>query len=150
MVLYPQTGEQEAVARRVKEIGAGEYLKDDTAEGIKAAVKSVLGSKACAQAARKCSDEFRACPGTAGAAVFIENAPHSTDAPDPLKEINRVSSLYMLAFRTAMILLAVLIFIFAGWKFIWIPLAVMGVFSAPLGKAVSQYVFRKKYRRQTV
>ncbi|MBQ4312443.1 MAG: glycosyl transferase, partial [Oscillospiraceae bacterium] len=75
MVLYPQTGEQEAVARRAAEIGAGVYLKDDSAAGIKAAVTKLLDSDTYAAAAKKMSDEFRACCGTAGAAEFIENAP---------------------------------------------------------------------------
>ena len=34
MVLYPQTNEQHAVARRVSEIGAGVMLRDDSAAGI--------------------------------------------------------------------------------------------------------------------
>lgn len=38
MVLYPQTGEQEAVARRAAELGAGILLKNDSVAGIRAAV----------------------------------------------------------------------------------------------------------------
>lgn len=76
MVLYPQTNEQCAVARRVTEIGAGMLLKDDSSEGIRAAAKEILNNKAYAKAAADCSADFRACSGPAGAAVFIENAPH--------------------------------------------------------------------------
>ena len=44
MVLYPQTNEQQAVARRVTEIGAGAFLKDDTVQGIRTAVLQILGN----------------------------------------------------------------------------------------------------------
>lgn len=76
MVLYPQTSEQHAVARRVTEIGAGIMLKEDSSEGIRAAVQEILDNKAYKTAAAECCADFRACPGTAGAAEFIENAPH--------------------------------------------------------------------------
>lgn len=76
MVLYPQTNEQCAVARRVTEIGAGMLLKEDSSEGIRAAVKEILNNKAYANAAAECSADFRACSGAAGAAEFIETAPH--------------------------------------------------------------------------
>lgn len=76
MVLYPQTSEQHAVARRVTEVGAGIMLKEDSSEGIRAAVQEILDNKAYKAAAAECSADFRACSGTAGAAEFIENAPH--------------------------------------------------------------------------
>lgn len=75
MVLYPQTGEQQAVARRVTEIGAGLMLKDDSSKGIRAAVQEILDNKTYGNAAAECSADFRACSGTVGAAEFIENAP---------------------------------------------------------------------------
>lgn len=77
MVLYPQTNEQYAVARRVAEIGAGILLKEDSAEGIRTAVQEILENRAYGNAAALCSADFRACPGAAGAAEFIENAPHA-------------------------------------------------------------------------
>lgn len=76
MILYPQTNEQNAVARRVIEIGAGIMLRDDSCDGIRAAVQEILRHKAYGIAAAECSADFRACPGAAGAAEFIENAPH--------------------------------------------------------------------------
>ncbi len=76
MVLYPQTSEQYAVARRTSEIGAGIILKDDSVEGIRAATQEILNHKAYGNAAAKCSEDFHACPGVTGAAEFIENAPH--------------------------------------------------------------------------
>lgn len=76
MVLYPQTGEQQAVARRVTEIGAGLMLKDDSSKGIRAAVQEILDTKTYGNAAAECSADFRACSDAVGAAEFIENAPH--------------------------------------------------------------------------
>lgn len=76
MVLYPQTNEQCAVARRVTEIGAGMLLKDDSVEAIRAAVQEILNEKTYTKAAVECSADFRACSGAAGAAEFIETAPH--------------------------------------------------------------------------
>lgn len=77
MILYPQTNEQYAVARRVAEIGAGILLKEDSAEGIRTAVQEILENRAYGNAAALCSADFRACPDAAGAAEFIENAPHA-------------------------------------------------------------------------
>ena len=103
MVLYPQTGEQAAVARRAAELGAGVRLvkswseitsstKPDTVKGIRAAVQSVLENASYRDAAAECSRDFRACSGVAGAAEFIEKAPHDPPAGrDILKEVNRES-----------------------------------------------------------
>ena len=76
MILYPQTGEQRAVARRTVEIGAGVMLTDDSAGGICSAVQEILNNDKYKTAAVECSEDFRACRGAAGAAEFIENAPH--------------------------------------------------------------------------
>lgn len=76
MILYPQTGEQYAVAKRAAEVGAGTMLKNDSPESIRLSVQKVLNNPAYSAAAAKYSADFRACPGTAGAASFIENAPH--------------------------------------------------------------------------
>ena len=76
MVLYPQTGEQHAVARRATEIGAGILLRDDSSKGIRTAVQEILHNTAYTKAANECSLDFRACSGAIGAAEFIENAPH--------------------------------------------------------------------------
>ncbi len=77
MILYPQTGEQQAVARRTAETGAGLRLTDDSVDCIRSAVLEVLNNNAYAAAARELSEDFRSCSGAAGAADFIENAPHS-------------------------------------------------------------------------
>lgn len=76
MVLFPQTNEQRAVAKRVEEIGAGLLLKDGSAEAVRAAVDAVLQNKKYVDRAKECSEDFRSAPGPKGAAEFIESAPH--------------------------------------------------------------------------
>lgn len=76
MVLFPQTNEQRAVARRAEEMGAGILLKKDSEEEIKNAVFMVLNDKQYADHAMECSRDFRGAPGPQGAAEFIEAAPH--------------------------------------------------------------------------
>ena len=76
MVLFAQTNEQKAVARRVREIGAGTDLKDASARGIRNTVKEILHTASYKKAAQDCCDDFRNCPGVEGAADFIETAPH--------------------------------------------------------------------------
>lgn len=72
MVLYPMTGEQQAVARRVGEMGAGIRLEKESVEAIRTAVNSILKTRAYAEAAQVCSEDLRNCAGPAGAAEFIE------------------------------------------------------------------------------
>ena len=76
LLLYPQTGEQRAVARRTVEMGAGVMLTDDSVGGIRSAVREILNNDKYRTAAEECSADFRSCRGAAGAAEFIENAPH--------------------------------------------------------------------------
>lgn len=76
MVLFPQTNEQRAVARRVKELGAGIELKDESIETIHDTIMEVLHNSTYADAAKECCDDFRSASGPKGAADFIESAPH--------------------------------------------------------------------------
>ena len=73
-LLFPLTGEQRAVARRVAEMGAGRMLSDPTPRGIRAAVESALADGALREAAGAMRRDFLACPGPEGAADFIEEA----------------------------------------------------------------------------
>lgn len=145
MLLYPQTGEQQAVARRAAEIGAGTYLKDDSEAGIKAAVTGMLGSDLYAKAAKKCSDAFRACCGTAGAAAFIENAPHQTKKPDPLKELNKECGKYQMIYWLIAAILLVLVWKLAGIGYTWLVGVPFGVFSGMFSKLLSARIYRTKY-----
>ena len=142
MVLYPQTGEQYAVARRAKEIGAGVMLEDDSAEGIKNAVQTILNNKNYAKAADDCSKDFRSCSGTVGAAEFIENAPHTSNGYDFLKEVNKASGKFNIIYWIIAAILIVLFGIFVSWKFTWIIGVTAGVLSYPIGKAVQKKIYQ--------
>ena len=134
MILYPQTGEQKAVAQRAAELGAGTLLRDDSAAGIRAAVREILDHGAYADAARACSDDFRARSGPAGAADFIENEPHASDGFDPLKEMNRADRRFRLGYWL-LAAAAILTALFAGWKYAWILGVAAGMLSEPAAGA---------------
>ncbi len=73
LVLFPQTPEQEAVARRTEELGAGVRLKSISEEDIMQALKTVLFRADYKKSAAAISDSFKACGGAAEAAAFIES-----------------------------------------------------------------------------
>ena len=138
MVLYPQTSEQFAVARRVTEIGAGIMLKDDSSEGIRAAIQEILNNKVYGNAAAECSADFRACPGTAGAAEFIENAPHSSNGIDILSELNRATAKFHLLYWLIVIIVINLTGFLVSWKYVWVIGIAAGILASPVGKAVQK------------
>ncbi len=138
MVLYPQTGEQLAVARRTAEAGAGIMLADDTADGIRSAVNKILGSDKYVRAAEKCSTDFRSCSGTVGAAEFIENAPHSADSIDVIDELNISCGKFQAAYWIIIIAVICLVGSFISWKYVWIIGFAAGVLSAPIGRIIQE------------
>ena len=73
LVLFPQTPEQEAVARRTEELGAGVRLKSISEEDIMQALKTVLLRADYKKSAAVISDSFKSCGGAAEAAAFIES-----------------------------------------------------------------------------
>ena len=143
MVLYPQTGEQCAVARRAAEMGAGVYLRDDSPAGIGKAVEELLSSAVFAEKAAQCSADFRGCPGPAGAAEFIENAPHESAEEGILDAVNRKSGrtrgCYWLTAAAAMLLTGLLI----GWNFVWVTGIAAGLLSYPVGRALQNRIYQK-------
>ena len=74
LVLFPQTPEQGAVAKRTEELGAGVRLKTISEDDILHAVKQVLYDPAFKANAVKISDSFRSCGGAAEARAFLEKA----------------------------------------------------------------------------
>ena len=142
MVFYPQTGEQYAVARRAKEIGAGVMLENDSVEGIKKAVQTILNDKSYAKAAQKCSKDFRSCSGAVGAAKFIENAPNKSNGYDFLKEVNKASGKFNSMYWIIAVILIVLFGTFVAWKFTWIIGVLAGVLSYPIGQAVQRKIYK--------
>ena len=72
LVLFPQTTEQGAVARRVEELGAGVRLKSISEEDILQALKCVLEDAAYKNSAVRISESFHACGGFVEAREFLE------------------------------------------------------------------------------
>lgn len=141
MVLYPQTGEQCAVARRVAEMGAGLLLRDDSSRGIRNAVQEILGNGTYAEAAAGCCSDFRACPGVAGAAEFIENAPHTAEGIDVVAELNKENGKFQLLYWLTVTAVICLVGIFIGWRFVWMIGAAAGAVSSFIGKAVQKRIY---------
>lgn len=73
LVLFPQTPEQGAVAKRAEELGAGLMLKDTSAEGIRKAVEAALNVPSYKKAAMDISAGFKRCGGYKEACGFIES-----------------------------------------------------------------------------
>ena len=74
-LLFPLTGEQRAVARRVAEVGAGTLLDEGDAKDatkLKAAVLTALVDEDIAAGSAHMRDDLRSCGGPSGAADFIE------------------------------------------------------------------------------
>ena len=74
-LLFPLTGEQRAVARRVAEVGAGILLDEKDAKDalrLKAAVLCALADEDVSAGAARMSEDLRSCAGPTGAADFIE------------------------------------------------------------------------------
>ena len=72
LVLFPQTPEQDAVAKRVEELGAGVRLKSISEENVLQALKQVLYEPDYKDNATKISESFRSCGGAAEARAFLE------------------------------------------------------------------------------
>ena len=138
LVLYPQTSEQRAVARRTEEIGAGLMLTDDSAKGIRLAVQEILKNNDYRVAAKDCSADFRSCIGTVGAAEFIENAPHFSEGVDVLGELNKANGRFQLGYWLIIIMIIALFGIFISWKYVWIFGVVAGILSAPIAVSVQK------------
>lgn len=74
LVLYPQTAEQQGVANRTVELGAGVMLEKDSADAIRAAVDKVIAEDRYRAAASKISQSFREAGGAEKAAAAILQA----------------------------------------------------------------------------
>lgn len=79
-LLFPLTGEQRAVARRVAEVGAGRMLEEPVARGsaaLREVVLAALSDDELRAGSIRMREDLRSCPGPAGAADFIEQVAHS-------------------------------------------------------------------------
>lgn len=150
MVFYPQTNEQEAVARRAFEIGAGEYLRDDSVQGIKKTVRTLLADPKYLAAAKDCSDDFRSCVGVKGAADFIENAPHISDGEDVMAELGRASFVNGVLYSLITVIIGVILFRFIDHRFLWIYIAAAVILGAPIRKAMQNASYSRIIRKRKV
>ena len=73
LVLFPQTPEQGAVAKRAEELGAGIRLKAISEEEIMHALNRVLFDPIYKENAARISESFRSCGGAAEARTFLES-----------------------------------------------------------------------------
>ena len=73
LVLFPQTQEQDAVAKRTEELGAGIRLRSTSEEVILQALGQILEEPGYRANAAKISESFRACGGAAEARDFLED-----------------------------------------------------------------------------
>ena len=73
LVLFPQTPEQDAVARRTEELSAGVRLKSISEKDILDALNQVLNDPKYKEGAAKVSGSFKACGGSAEARCFLES-----------------------------------------------------------------------------
>ena len=74
-LLFPLTGEQRAVARRVAEVGAGVPLDERVARhaaNLRKAVFAALADERLREGSARMRDDLRSCGGPAAAAEFIE------------------------------------------------------------------------------
>ena len=120
------------------EIGAGMMLTDDSAKGIRASVLEILNHAAYGEAAKACSEDFRSCSGAAGAAEFIENAPHASNGTDVIGELNKANRRFLLLYWIIVIAAINLVGFLAGWKYVWIIGIAAGILSGPIGKAAQR------------
>lgn len=72
LVLFPQTPEQNAVATRAEELGAGVRLKSISEEDILDALTKVIEEPDYKECAEKVSASFKSCGGTEEAKQFLE------------------------------------------------------------------------------
>ena len=147
MALYAQTNEQEAVARRVREIGAGIDLRDDSVAGIRDTVRRILDTPSYKNAARECSEDFRSCPGPAGAADFIENAPHASDGIDVIRDLGRASAVSQTVCSIAYIILGIILFRFISRKYLWVYIVLTIVLSAPINALLQKAAYKRLVSR---
>jgi MGT family glycosyltransferase len=72
LILFPQTPEQDAVAKRAEELGAGLRLPSIEKDDIFKSVTRIIKEKSFKEGAEKVSESFKQSGGIAEAAAFIE------------------------------------------------------------------------------
>ncbi len=73
LVLFPQTPEQGAVAKRAEELGAGVRLRSISREDIMQALQQVMFEPGYRKSAARISESFHSCGGATEAREFLED-----------------------------------------------------------------------------
>ena len=79
LVLFPQTPEQNAVAKRTEELGAGARLNSISEEDILGTLTKVLEDPRYREAAARVSESFKSCGGAEEAKEFLEEINKNND-----------------------------------------------------------------------
>ncbi len=145
LVLFPQTNEQRAVARRVGEMGAGVFLEEDSTTAIKAVAAEILENRKYADCAAECSRDFRAASGPRGAADFIEGAPHLMPEEDKASA-RREALPGVLQLLYWVLAILCIIFLPKAVSFVrwWVVAIVANVLFIPYKKLTSQIVGKRR------
>lgn len=72
LVLFPQTPEQDAVAKRTEELGAGVRLRSISEEDVLDALKKVIYEPQYKEGADRVAESFKRCGGATEAKAFLE------------------------------------------------------------------------------
>lgn len=72
LVMFPQTSEQGAVAKRVEEVGAGKMLTSADEKILMDTIEAVLSDPEYKRNAKKISDGFKKCGGAKAAKEYLE------------------------------------------------------------------------------
>ena len=72
LVLFPQTPEQDAVAKRTEELGAGVRLKSISEEDVLDALTTVINEPQYKEGAARVAESFKSSGGMAEAKAFLE------------------------------------------------------------------------------
>ena len=72
LVLFPQTPEQDAVAKRTEELGAGVRLKSISEEDVLDALTTIINEPQYKEGAARLSESFKSSGGMAEAKAFLE------------------------------------------------------------------------------
>lgn len=110
-------------------------------------MRDLLDNAEYAQAAEECSGDLRSCLGAAGAADFIETAPHDSNGFDVINALNRNSVKFRIAYWAAAAALMIFVGALFGWKYCWLVGIPTGILSYPLGKLFAKLRYKALIRR---
>ena len=81
-----------------------------------------------------------------GAADFIENAPHSSDGADIIRDLSKANVGLQIGYSLLTILLANILFRFIHIKYLWIYIILAIVLSAPVNRLLQKAVYKRLVR----